>query len=316
MPRSGHAAGRLASDDEVMRRLALLGALSVLAISGGGCAGSEPTAPLPALQSFGAVASATRAATTGRFELNISMSMGDTKLAVTGVGAFDRASDAMEMTLDLSSFAKTLGTLGRGTPGLDGVEDPDNWKLDAVQQGKVVYLRLPLLASRMNGAHWLTLDPAALAGASSSSLGQFGSFGASDPRAVLDSLKAVSGSIEPVGRDEVRGVETSHYVAMLDPGKLAAQATRAGASADIVSRFTSSFSQLGLGVLPLHVWIDDQNLVRKLTMDVSPSETSIAAGIKVMIGFELFDYGAPVSIVAPPSADTVAASQVAGFLGR
>jgi len=300
----------------VMRRLGLVCALSTLALAGGGCAGSDSAVPLQPLQNFGAVASATRAATTGHFELTIAMSMGDAKLAMSGGGAFDRANGAMEMTLDLSSFAKTLGSLGGGSAGLTGFDDPANWKLEAVQQGKVVFLKFPLLASRMNGAHWLKLDPATLASTAGSSLGQFGAYGASDPRAVLDTLKAVSGSIEPVGREKVRGVETSHYVAMLDPSKLAAQAATSGASADVISTLTKSVSQLGLGLLPLHIWIDDEDLVRKLTMDVSPSDTSIATGVKVMVSFELFDYGTPVSIAAPAADDTVDASQVPGVLGR
>lgn len=295
-----------------MRRLALLCFGLLFALAAAGCAGSESAAPVPALENFSQVASATRAADSGRFELDLSMSMAGQKLSMGGTGSFDRATDATQMTLDMSSFAKTLGALGGGSapPGFD---DPANWKLDAVQQGKVVYLRFPLLASQLNGAEWVKLDLGKLAALSGTPLGQFGSFGAGDPREILDALRSVAGSIEPVGREDVRGVATSHYVAMLDPTKLAEAAAKQGASADLVSKFTNSFAQLGLGLLPLHVWIDDQQLVRKLELEVKPGDSSAAAGMEVSIGLELFDYGAPISISAPPTAETVDVSNLAGF---
>jgi len=295
-----------------MRRPALLCLLLLLAIAGAGCAGSESAAPVPAIESFAQVASATRGADSGRFALDLSLSAAGQKLSIGGAGSFDRASHATELTLDMSSFAKTLGALG-GSAKLPGFDDPDNWKLQAVQLERVMYMKFPLLASQLNGAEWLKLDLDRLAALSGTSLGQFGAFGAGDPRAILDTLGAVSGSIEPLGRDDVRGVETSHYVAMLDPAKLAQAAAKQGASSDLVSKLASSFSQLGLGPLPLHVWIDDQQLVRKLTLDVKPSDSSAAAGMEVGMGLELFDYGTPVSISAPPASETVDASSLPGF---
>ena len=59
-----------------------------------------------------------------------------------------------------------------------------------------------------------------LSGANAGQLGQFGSFAGTDPRDVFGMLKAVSGSIVALGRDKIRGVETSHYRATIDDAKL------------------------------------------------------------------------------------------------
>lgn len=233
--------------------------------------------------------------------------MGGQTMAMTGSGSYDMATKTTAMDLDLSSFAKTLSGLTGGTaPGLEGFDDPGNWKLSAIQVDKVMLMRFPLLEPQLGGKHWVKLDLETLARASGTPLGQFGSFGASDPRDMLKLLDSISGSIEPLGSDTIRDVTTHHYVAMVDPSKLAGLAGKQVASQDIVAGMTQSFSQLGLGVIPVHVWLDEQHRVRRLTLDVSPSDTSAVAAMgemKVIVSFELFDYGVPATISMPPAED-------------
>ncbi|MFN8223525.1 MAG: hypothetical protein U0R50_09835 [Gaiellales bacterium] len=287
-----------------MRRVAILCLLAALGLVGAGCAGSANAVAPPPLETFSATASATRAAASARFEMKVEVAMGDQTAAMTGAGGFDQVTKRLAMDLDLSSFAKTFSALSGGsTPALEGFDDPDNWKLSAVQDGNVMYMRFPLLDPRLGGKHWVRVDLDALAGASGGTLGQFGAYGASDPRATLKLLEAVSGSIEPLGGESIRGTETSHYVAMVDPTKLAALAAENGASRDLLSGMTQSFAQLGLGVVPLHVWIDAEQRLRKLTMEISPATDSAMSGVKASVAFELYDYGAPVSIELPAAAD-------------
>ena len=124
-----------------------------------------------------------------------------------------------------------------------------------------------------------------------------------DPRDVFGFLKAVSGSIEAVGSEEIRGVETSHYRATIDPAKLdelvpAAQRKASAASIDAAR-------QAGIDELPLDVWIDADQRVRKLSIDLDAKQPGTDASLKASLVVELYDYGTPLELELPP-ADQVA----------
>ena len=82
-------------------------------------------------------------------------------LGFTGEGAFDTGVDKTEMSLDLSSFLKLMqgfaGSLGGS--GVDTGLDPDDFKLDAVMDGLVMYMRFPFLADKLpGGKEWVKID--------------------------------------------------------------------------------------------------------------------------------------------------------------
>ena len=82
-------------------------------------------------------------------------------------------------------------------------------------------------------------------------------------REILDYLRAVSGAIETDGTEELRGVETTHYYAIVDLlryEKIAPPAERE----KVRALLGEVVDEPGLGEIPMDVWVDELGLVRKL----------------------------------------------------
>jgi hypothetical protein len=92
------------------------------------------------------------------------------------------------------------------------------------------------------------------------------------PQRLLKSLRDASQGTERIGDETVRAVETVRYRLDVDCQ-----------SADL---------ELGCeGVVPVDVWVGDDGIVRRIAYDASTESAT----------FELYDFGAPVDIEAPPA---------------
>ncbi len=297
-------------------RLAAFAAfLALVAALAAGCGGGGSSVATGEPISFGelARAAATSAdATTGRFGFSMEMTFpgADEPFAFTGVGAFDTTANRASLTIDMSSFASMLGELfagaaGAGGPGLD---DPDAWKIEAVQDGFVMYMRFPAGADQLpTGKSWVRMDLRETGSAQGIDLEELQQFTNSGPREILDYLRAVSGAIETVGTEELRGVETTHYYAIVDLlryEKIALPAERE----KLRSFLGEVVEQSGFGKIPVDVWVDERGLVRKLTMAFSATQPGTTEQTTTSMSFELYDYGKDVEIELPPAAEVVDAS--------
>ena len=277
----------------------------ILSIAGAmllaGCAGSTSA---PVVEDLAQVADASKRAETASFSLRVEQELGDQSLSIDADGAFDIANKRSRLSVDLSSFATIFAQFGKafGAPegGLEGLDDPAKWKLEAIQDGTQVYLSSPLLEQALpKGKTWVSGDLEKLGREQGIDLGQVGAFGQSDPREALEILRGVSGDLEQVGRDSVHGVDTTHYRATLDPEKIAAELGKSSGG-DLVGGLVDEVKQAGLRDVPVDVWVDDDMLLRRLELKVSPAQ-----GGGATFAMELDDYGEPVD-VTPPPADEVA----------
>lgn len=101
------------------------------------------------------------------------------------------------------------------------------------------------------------------------------------------------GDVTSSGEEEMDGVSTTHYRAEVDLADFAeAQGTAVDADA---------LEQAGIESLPIDVWIDGDDLVRRvaITMDANVEGTSFAMDIEA--DFSDFDSGA--TIATPPAGD-------------
>lgn len=275
---------------------ALLGGVLLLAGCGGAPAQLDPLA-----------SAAERTADTGsaRFEMRLGMTVSGRFAEATASGAFDNESRRATMTIDLSGLADAFGGAGAGSGAL-------RMRMEMVLDGTVAYMRMPLLSAQLPGGRpWVKLDLAALAEKQGVDLGQLQSLTENDPRRTLDYLRAVSGEIRTVGAETVRGVETTHYRAAVDLRRypdLVPEGQR-----ELVRKATERLiEQLGIGAVPVDVWVDGDGLVRRLSLAFQVAAPDGGATSST-VTMDLFDYGVPVAIELPhPSQVTDLATLLSG----
>ena len=172
---------------------------------------------------------------------------------------------------------------------------------------KTAYMRFPeqLLAQVAPGKSWVEMDYEQMmrdqygAGASEMQGAQ------QDPTRQLEYLRSVSDSVEEVGKEEVRDVPTTRYRAIVDLEKAVPDDPQAREA------YEKMVEQTGQTRIPVHVWLDGEDRVRRyeMTMDV-PVPTGTASSdatdkAQTTMTIEYFDFGVPVNVTPPPPEETI-----------
>jgi hypothetical protein len=114
----------------------------------------------------------------------------------------------------------------------------------------------------------------------------------SSPMAYLKALVA-AGDIKKVGKETIRGTETTHYSGTIDPNAL----TKAYSGA-LKAQIDGLMKQMGTSPVAMDVWIAADGLPRRIheVMTVAGNETDIA--------MEFLKFGATVDVTPPPADQT------------
>jgi hypothetical protein len=183
--------------------------------------------------------------------------------------------------------------------------------------GLVMWLRMPGAAQEI-GAEWLEIDAAKL-GDLGSELGfdvdsLLSQAEQNDPTSGLDALRGAK-TVDEVGREDVRGDPTTHYLVTVDLEDAIEAAPEESREAlrDALAMYAS-------GELQMDVWIDDGGRVRRYRQTVDPADLeSLPKGAAstgpVTVEFEFYDFGADVDVAPPPDDDTVSFTDLAGLFG-
>lgn len=177
-------------------------------------------------------------------------------------------------------------------------------KVDMVMIGTTMYMRMPG-QELAPGKSWLKLDLEALSKTAGTDLGNLTRGASNDPTQALALLKGVSSDIKEVGREQVRGADTTHYKATIDLRK-AAEQQGPGAK----KQLEQVLDQVEAQSFPADVWVDDEGRLRKMQYELKlrAKDTSQQQGsATVNTTMELFDFGTTANVGKPP------ASQVADF---
>lgn len=293
----------------------VLGLAVALAGCGGGDGASTAVSGEPiSFEGLSKAATASSDAQSGRFSFSMEATMPGTSepFAFSGEGAFDAVANRAALSFDFSSFAELLGGMFAGLAGpgaQDGPDfgDPSAWKIDAVQDGDVVYMRFPAIASELpDGKSWVRVDATDAASAHGFDFGQLQDLGGNDPRQALELLRAASKEIETVGAEELRGVQTTHYRATVDLAKYeqlvpAAEREKTGEMVE------GLLEQAGLAGFPVDVWVDGSGLVRRMEVSLA-AQPDGTEPVEANITFELWDYGEAVDVELPPADEVADAS--------
>jgi hypothetical protein len=217
----------------------------------------------------------------------------------------------------MSSFAQLLGGFvgglaGPGAKDLPDFGDPEGWKIEIVQDGDVSYVKFPALDDQLPaGKSWIRASEGDAAGQAGFDFDELEQFAETDPREVLDSLRAVTSDVETIGSEDLRGVETTHYRAVIDPTELARIAPT-GDEKKSQALVDQLAAQSGLGAIPVDVWIDETGLVRKLALSFAATQPGTSQSSDVSLAFEMWDYGESVDIELPSASQVADASAVRG----
>ena len=277
--------------------------LALLAVVAAGC-GDKKVAPKQALL---AASTKTTDGHTSRmaFDVKIKQKTG-APLDIGGQGVFDYTNHVGTVDLKLPQFAgQNLGTI------------------EMRILGSILYQKYPpQLSSAIGGKAWKKVDIEALAKQNGIDVNLLTQSQSSDPTQALALLKSASDDATAVGSEKVRGVTTTHYKATLDLSK-AASASQLDATAK--EKLGSLYNNLKA---PADVWIDSDGRLRKITYSLdttklNPSALSdnprITAGLQQLAGIdftlELYQFGVPVSVTAPPADQVSDVTAEAGAAG-
>jgi hypothetical protein len=290
--------------------VATLAAWAVAALAVAGCGSSSSSNSASSNQVVrAAFVSGNTSGYQMRFTLQLHSPALPQPINATGTGAFsvpDR-SGTVALDMDLGSSPQITQVLGSSTLHLEEIIDHTT-----------VYLKFPEeLASKiptLGNKPWIKIDLAKAA--SSAGVPGIGSLvnnpASSDPGQFLQYLRA-AGTVTQAGTEVVNGVQTTKYKATISLDKVTntvPPASRAAAQQGIAAIETAT----NLHTIPTTVWIDDNNLVRRMqfTLNESVSGQNLASTVTV----DFVKYG-PQSKPTLPPADQVtdASSLAAGAFG-
>lgn len=250
---------------------------------------------------------------------------GSSALALTAYQATNKAG-----TAKFSIQAQVTGAPGGATtPGTSGTGvirfSPSAAELDAGVPnggtlvirvlGQILYLMPPTPAGQAPSPKpWIeiNLNQAAQSGAGSgfSSLSPSGSV---NPANVLGYLQGVS-HLSKVGPESIKGVPATHYKGTVDLNKLAAMLSGKAQTA-----YRKIVTMLHTSTVPIDLWVDAQGRAVQVRTQVpvpapttttaapakgattAPPTTAPANGGILTTTVDYYDFGAPVTVAAPPA---------------
>lgn len=265
-----------------MRKLvALVCLLAITALAAAGC-GSSSIDPV-------ATAATTSTAAAGyrmTFVMNMTSSALSQPIAMTGAGSVDATDHAGSIAFDMS-----IPELRQLLPSTGGA-----LHMDMIIRGSTLYMRLPAaIGSKLPGGRpWWKID-LSKAHSSIPGLGSLGAPGFEDPSQFLQYLRGAGGGVTKVGTDTVAGVSTTHYRATIDLSKVI---DRLPAKSRSVAR--GLLAMVHAKKLPVDVWIDSNNLVRRMEFSMN---LTVAGGQSLSMHMQLTipQYGAQPEPAAPPA---------------
>jgi hypothetical protein len=162
----------------------------------------------------------------------------------------------------------------------------------------VIYLQLGALSSSVpGGKQWIEIDLSKIGKSAGIDLGKLMSGSQVQPGDLLSMLKAEGAKITKLGPATVDGSATTHYRVAIDMAK-ALEAK--GLTTPLLAVVAAEVPKV-----PADVWIGKDGLVHQIRFSYGYEQS------RVGMTMNLYDYGARVTIAAPPQNDVFDATQLA-----
>ena len=289
------------------RRAAVFAALAIAATAAvtAGCGGGGKSSAL-SLDPVAAAATKSQNAGAARVKLALTLTSPQTPgktLHLHATGAIDGSSG--ELSFNLGSLIRGMGLPAAAMPGTtkSQLAHASMKEISLEEAGHyVVYVQLGFLASQLpGGKQWLKVDVSKLGKSAGLDLGQLMSGSQFQPGDLLGMLRGEGAKIEKVGSEQVGGTETTHYRVTVDVAK-------ALESKGLTSPLLGGLAAQ-MPTIPENVWIDGNGLVRRIALSYGFAKDGQRAHLG--LAMSLYDYGANISIAAPPSSQVFDATQLA-----
>jgi hypothetical protein len=217
-----------------------------------------------------------------------------------GTGAIDGTS--ARLSFKLGSMLGQMG-LPSSMGGLAQLQNATIKEIALEQNGDyVVYMQLGFLSSQLpGGKQWIKLDVSKLGKAAGLDLGKLMSGTQFQPSDLLGMLTSEGAKIQELGAATVDGVATTHYRVTID---LAKALQSKGLTSPLLNSITAQMK-----TATSEVWIGKDGLVRRVK--ISYNVPHGAKPMRMAMTMSLYDYGAHLSIAAPPSSQVFDATMFA-----
>lgn len=168
-------------------------------------------------------------------------------------------------------------------------------EMRVVTDGTAMYMRSSMFGSLPGGHKWMGLD--------------LSSFGPGldtplpanvDAKGELELLEEVTGDVQKLGKENVRGVPTMHYRGTIDASENA-------------ERLREDLASLAEGGSPpqIEAWIDAEGLVRRMRFVQSQPEEGGKGSLTIDLRMDFFDFGFVPEIDVPESSEVFDATALA-----
>jgi hypothetical protein len=123
-----------------------------------------------------------------------------------------------------------------------------------------------------------------------------------DPANTLRYLRAVSGDVDELGTEQVRGVESTRYRAAVDLRRYAdlVPATEREQARQSIERIVE---QTGDDEMDVEVWVGEDELIRRVKWTQSISAQTTGEAVEASFTADFYDFGVPVAVDPPPEED-------------
>jgi hypothetical protein len=202
-------------------------------------------------------------------------------------GAFDNDAGSFSFTMDMSFMA---GQFGEDLPpemagGLG--------EMEVRTIGDTSYIRFPLFSMFLGPeVEWIATPAEEGLDAAS----DFGGASPGNPGEFLEAFDDANGTVEELGREEIRGVDTTHYLVVFDMEELLENATP-----EERARIEEQ-GPIPIDQLPMDLWVSDDGLVYKYVIEMDGTTLDVPedeAFESMIIDFEMYDYDGDI-VIEPP----------------
>jgi hypothetical protein len=214
-------------------------------------------------------------------------SQGLTEMVIPFGGAFDNASGDSSFYMDMS-----------GVAAAGGEEIPPELaelfgEMEVRQIGDTSYVKFGFFNIFLGAeTSWIAMpadenDPT----------GGFSATSPGNPSEILGSFEDAGADVEVIGTEVVNGINARHYRAVFDMETLIAEATPEERAA------LEAQGPLPVDVMPMDVWISDDGLVIRFTMEIDGDSVETEPGESfghMLMRYDMFDLNGNVAIEPPP----------------